>query len=346
MTDVEDKQAVRSAHEVLSWSRFGVEPALRGAVERMPESMRVISGYHFGWRDEHGQPTGGNSGKAIRPALTLLAAEAVGSVAAAAMSAAVAVELVHNFSLLHDDVMDRDTTRRHRPTAWSVFGVNSAILAGDSMLALALDVLADSGHPSAQQGMRMISASVQGLLDGQAADMAFEERGDVDLLECVKMAEGKTGALLGCACAIGALFGGGSTQQVQELRGFGEALGLAFQFADDLLGIWGDPSVTGKPVFSDLRNRKKSLPVVAALNSGTEAGRELDTLYHSDHPLSPSDLSRAADLVDLAGGRAWSQARADDLLTRARTHLTNATPRPRAAAELDALAELATHRDH
>src|SRR6185503_6900938 len=101
---------------------------------------------------------------------------------AAAMSGAVAVELVHNFSLLHDDVMDRDTTRRHRPTAWSVFGINSAILAGDSMLMLALEVLAGSGHPAAQQGTRLISASVQALLDGQAADLAFEERGDVDLL--------------------------------------------------------------------------------------------------------------------------------------------------------------------
>ncbi|MFD9738784.1 family 2 encapsulin nanocompartment cargo protein polyprenyl transferase [Umezawaea sp. NPDC059074] len=346
MTDVEDKRAIRSAHEVLSWSRLGVEPALRGAVDRLPESMRIIAGYHFGWRDEHGQTTGANSGKAIRPALSLLTAEAVGGVAAAAMSAAVAVELVHNFSLLHDDVMDHDTTRRHRPTAWSVFGINSAILAGDSMLMLALDVLADSGHPAAQQGTRMISGAVQALLDGQAADLAFEERGDVDLLECVRMAEGKTGALLGCACEIGALFGGGNPDQVAHLRGFGEALGLAFQFADDLLGIWGDPEVTGKPVFSDLRNRKKSLPVVAALNSGTEAGRELDGLYHSDHPLSADDLSRAADLVDLAGGRAWSQARADDLLAQARRHLAAADPTPRAAAELDAVAELASHRDH
>jgi geranylgeranyl diphosphate synthase type I len=345
MTDVEDKQAVRSAHEVLSWSRFGVEPALRTAVERLPESMRIIAGYHFGWRDEHGQTTGGNGGKAIRPALTLLAAEAVGGVAAAAMSGAVAVELVHNFSLLHDDVMDRDTTRRHRPTAWSVFGINSAILAGDSMLMLALDVLADSGHPAAQQGTRLISGAVQALLDGQAADLAFEERGDVDLLECVRMAEGKTGALLGCACEIGALFGGGRPEQVAHLRGFGEALGLAFQFADDLLGIWGDPEVTGKPVYSDLRNRKKSLPVVAALNSGTEAGRELDGLYHSEQPLSAEELSRAARLVEQAGGRAWSQARADDLLDRARTHLAAAEPSPRAAAELDAVAELASHRD-
>jgi geranylgeranyl diphosphate synthase type I len=274
-----------------------------------PQNRPTIAAYHFGWREEHGHPTGGNGGKAT--------------------SGAVAVELVHNFSLLHDDVMDRDTTRRHRPTAWSVFGVNSAIRAGDSMSTLAWDVLAGGGHPAAQQGMRMLSTSVQQLLDGQAADMAFEERADVDLLECVRMAEAKTGALLGCACAIGALFGGASPERVGQLRGFGESLGLAFQFVDDLLGIWGDPEVTGKPVHSDLRNRKKSLPVVAALNSGTAAGRELDALYHSDQPLSPDDLRRAADLVDLAGGRAWSQARADDLLTRARQQSAAAMPAPR-----------------
>jgi geranylgeranyl diphosphate synthase type I len=346
MTEVEVKRTNRSAREVLAWSRSGVEPALRAAVDRLPDSMRAIAGYHFGWWDEHGRATGGDSGKAIRPALVLLAAEAVGGSCELAMSAAVAVELVHNFSLLHDDVMDGDTTRRHRPTAWAVYGVNPAILAGDSMLALAVDELASSGHPEAQAGMRMISACVQHLLDGQSADIAFEERSDVDLLECVRMAEGKTGALLGCSTAIGALFGGGTPEQVEHLRGFGEGLGLAFQFADDLLGIWGDPVVTGKPVYSDLHNRKKSLPVVFALNSGTPAGRELDSLYHGEGELGAAELVRAAELIDLAGGRVWSQGRADDLLEQARRHLAAAEPAARAAAELDALALLATRRDH
>jgi len=346
MTEVEVKRTHRSAREVLAWSRCGVEPALRAAVDRMPDSMRAISGYHFGWWDEHGRATGGDSGKAIRPALTLLAAEAVGGSPDAAMPAAVAVELVHNFSLLHDDVMDGDTTRRHRPTAWSVYGVGPAILAGDSMLALAVDVLAGSGNPEAQASIRLVSATVQHLLHGQADDLAFEEREDVELAECVRMAEGKTGSLLGCATAVGALFGGGTPDQVEHLRQFGERLGLAFQFADDLLGIWGDPAITGKPVFSDLRNRKKSLPVVAALNSGTAIGRELDGLYHGEGDLSAADLARAADLIDLAGGRSWSQRQADELLEQAREHLGAAEPTERAAAELDAVAQLATPRDH
>ncbi|MGM1060179.1 family 2 encapsulin nanocompartment cargo protein polyprenyl transferase [Saccharothrix sp. Mg75] len=345
MTDL-DVSPARSAREVLSWSRAEVDPALRAAVERLPESMRLIAGYHFGWWDERGRSADADPGKAIRPALALLGAQAVGGSADDAMPAAVAAELVHNFSLLHDDVMDGDVTRRHRPTAWSVFGINPAILAGDALLTAALDVLAGSGHPAAPQAIRVLSAAVQALLEGQCADLAFEERGDVLLAECVRMAEGKTGALLGASCAVGALYGGGTAEQVGHLRSFGEKLGLAFQFVDDLLGIWGDPAVTGKPVYSDLQNRKKSLPVVAALTSGTPAARELDELYRANRQLTVADLGRAAHLVEVCGARAWSQGRADDLLAQARVHLRAAQPSDRAARELDAVARLATQRTH
>ncbi|MGH4010873.1 MAG: family 2 encapsulin nanocompartment cargo protein polyprenyl transferase [Pseudonocardiaceae bacterium] len=341
----------RSAGEVLAWSRTAVEPALRAAVDTLPPAMRRIAGYHFGWCNEHGQPDHApgmkvTGGKAIRPALVLLSAQAVGGAPAVAVPAAAAVELVHNFSLLHDDVIDGDVTRRHRPTAWSVFGLNAAILAGDALLTLALDVLATSGHPAATDGTRMLSAAVQDLVEGQGMDLDFEQRTQVELVECRRMAEGKTGALLRCSCAVGALFGGGSPAQVQCLRSFGMHLGLAFQHMDDLLGIWGDPAVTGKPVYSDLRSRKKSLPVVAALTSGTASGRELAALYHRDQPLTDTDLAQAADLVDTAGGRAWSHTQVDDLLVQAMRDLQAAGPTERAAGELGALARLATHRDH
>ncbi|MGH3870599.1 MAG: family 2 encapsulin nanocompartment cargo protein polyprenyl transferase [Pseudonocardiaceae bacterium] len=338
----------RPAHEVLAWSRATVEPALRAAVDTLPSSMRRIAGYHFGWWNEHGQlhQTPGKGGKAIRPALALLNSEAVGGMPAAAVPAAMAVELVHNFSLLHDDVIDGDVTRRHRPTAWRVFGRNAAILAGDSLLALAFDVLAVSGHPATTDGTRMLSVAVQDLVEGQSADLDFEQRADIELAECLRMAEQKTGALIGCACAVGAAFGGGSPAQVQCLRSFGGHLGLAFQHVDDLLGIWGDPSVTGKPVYSDLSSRKKSLPVVAALTSGTPAGRELNALYHRNAPLSGTDLVRAAELIDIAGGRAWSRRQVDDLVTQAMRDLQAAGATTRATAELSTLTRLATHRDH
>jgi geranylgeranyl diphosphate synthase, type I len=336
----------RPPREVLTWSRALVEPAMREAVDSLPGSMRLIAGYHYGWWDEQGQAAQVDGGKALRPTLVLLAAQAVGGIATAAIPAAVAIELVHNFSLLHDDVMDGDVTRRHRPTAWSVFGRNAAILAGDSLLTLAFDVLATSGHPDAREGMRIVSAAVQSLVDGQSLDVEFEERSDVGLAECLSMARRKTAALLAGACAVGGLFGGGRAAQVEHLRGFGDELGLAFQLVDDLLGIWGDPVVTGKPVFSDLYNRKKSLPVVMALTSGTAAGRELRQLYHSAQALSGPDVERAAELVEVAGGRAWSQSQADERLARAITQLRSADPATQAAAELAGLAQLATRRDH
>ncbi len=220
------------------------------------------------------------------------------------------------------------------------------MLAGDALLLLAFDVLATSGHPAAHEGARMLSAAVLDLLDGQSADVSFETREDVEVAECVRMAGGKTGALLGCAGALGALFGGANSRQVDHMRRFGERLGLAFQHVDDLLGIWGDPAVTGKSVYSDLQNRKKSLPVVAALTSGTPAGAELATLYRRTDPLTAAELVRAAELVDLAGGRAWSRAEADALLAQAMDELRAIGPEPRSAAELAALAHLATRRDH
>jgi geranylgeranyl diphosphate synthase type I len=256
------------------------------------------------------------------------------------------VQLVHDFSLLHDDVMDRDATRRHRPTAWHAFGLGPAILAGDSLVTLAFAVLAADGHERAPECMRSLATGVQELIDGQSADLAFERRSDVDVAECVRMAEGKTGALLGRACALGAAYGGGDAGQVAGFRRFGERLGLAFQLVDDLLGIWGDPAATGKPVYSDLRSRKKSLPVVAALCSGTPEGAELATVYHDPAPLPDDRLGHVARLVDRAGGRAWCQDLADASLTEAAHHLAETRPEPAAAAELSALCRLVTRRDH
>lgn len=335
-----------STSEVLARSNDMVEPAMRAAVDTLPSSMRTIAGYHLGWWDQDGLPAAGDGGKGIRQALVTLSAEAVGGSATVAVPAAVAVALVHNFSLIHDDVMDGDDVRRHRPTAWSVFGRGAAILAGDALLALACDVLAASGHSAGSDGGRTLCAGVLAMIDGQSADIAFETRADVELSECVRMAEHKTGALLGCASALGAMFGDGSPNQVRHMRSFGEHVGLAFQHVDDLLGIWGDPTVTGKPVHSDLRNRKKSLPVVAALTSGTSAGRQLAAIYARDQPLSAPDLLGAADLIERAGGRRWSQDQVDGLLARALDELTSAEPEACAADDLVAVARLVVRRDH
>ncbi|WP_017595264.1 family 2 encapsulin nanocompartment cargo protein polyprenyl transferase [Nocardiopsis potens] len=337
--------AARTTTEILTGARDLVAPALREAADGLPEPMRRIAGYHFGWCDAEGRPASEDGGKALRPALVLLAAEAVGGTARAALPAAVAVELVHNFSLLHDDVMDGDTTRRHRPTAWSVFGPSPAVLAGDALLTLAFEVLAGDGRPRAAEAGRMLGAAVQALVGGQAADLSFERRSDVDLAECTAMACGKTGALLGCCTALGALLGGAEPDRVDALRDFGADLGLAFQITDDLLGIWGDPAATGKPVHSDLRSRKKSLPVVAALTSGTDAGERLGALMAGEEPMTGESAAHAAELVEAAGGRAWCDERAAELLERAAASLDAAALHGAPREELAALARLAAHRD-
>ncbi|HEX2145514.1 MAG TPA: polyprenyl synthetase family protein [Glycomyces sp.] len=319
--------------------RDAIDAGLRAAASRLPVPAARIAAYHFGWTDAAGEPVDANSGKALRPLLTLLAANAIRSSAwSQAVPAAVAIEMVHNFSLIHDDIIDRDGLRRHRPTAWKVYGVNDAILVGDALHALAFEVIAEGGGERAPAATSLLAQTVRALIEGQLADTRFEGRDRVDLAECVAMSEAKTASLMGCATALGALFGGGTAAQVDALRDFGFRLGLAFQHVDDLLGIWGDPEVTGKAVYSDLRNRKKSLPVTAALSSGHADAAELAALYGAAEPLDEADLRRAADLVEACGGRAESQRAAETLTEAAANGLAAVGLRDEAVAELAEIA--------
>ncbi|WP_370088524.1 polyprenyl synthetase family protein [Streptacidiphilus sp. MAP12-16] len=327
------------------WVRDLVDPALRTETARLHASVRQVVGYHFAWWDEHGRPTTEQGGKRIRPALAFLSAKAIGAQAKDALPAAVAVELVHNFSLLHDDVMDGDTLRRHRPTAWSVFGAPRAILAGDALLGLAWQVLAESGSVMSAAAMSVMGEDLLALTNGQGIDLEFERRTEVDLAECLAMAAGKTSSLLGCSCALGALFAGADSAQVGRLRQFGHHLGMSFQLVDDLLGLWGRPATTGKPVLADLRARKKSLPVVAALTSGTRAGAELAELYLRPDPLTGGELRRAALLVELAGGKAWCETAVGNEVRLALECLDAAGLPPGGRTDLAAIAEKLAHRN-
>ncbi len=331
---------------LLERARELVDPELRGALMTLPAALRRIAFYHFGWEDAEGRPVRGNAGKAVRPALVLTAASALGGprARAAAVRAAVAVEIVHNFTLLHDDVMDRDATRRHRPTAWTVFGDANAIVTGDALQALALRLLAADSHPASPLAVARLADCVVELCEGQQADTALEHRApeEVTLDEVLAMAESKTGALLGCACALGALYTGADDECVAALDVFGRQAGLAFQLIDDVIGIWGDPRRTGKPAGADLAVRKKSLPVVAALTSGTPAAGELAALYAL--PREKDDIDAVALAVEHAGGRDWAQTQAADRMGRAVQALTRAVPDPEAAGGLLTLAEFVTRR--
>jgi geranylgeranyl diphosphate synthase type I len=330
-----------------------VRPALNAALERLTPSMRQVAAYHLGLAEADGtaRASGAGGGKALRPALALLSARAAGEPVERGVVAAVAVELVHNFSLLHDDIMDGDTERRHRPTAWTVFGAPTAILAGDALLALALDILLEDGGPQSRWAARCLLAAVQRLISGQSADLEFERRNDVTMDECLTMVGGKTAALMACACSIGAIAVGAVPGLAMSLADFGSHAGLAFQLADDLLGIWGAPEVTGKPVWSDLRTRKKTLPVVAALTAPAgdreRGGRsaELAGVLAREEQLSEGELGRAAWLVEEAGGRKWAEEEISRQLEAACKCLADAPIPAEVRAELTEIARFIADRE-
>ena len=299
------------SEEVAAATLAAIAPAMRAAVGTLTDHLRLVVGYHLGWWEADGTPRRHGAGKAVRPGLVLLSARLAGAPAGAGVDGAVAVELVHAFSLLHDDVMDRDATRRHRPTVWALWGEPTAILAGDALQALAVQVLLRSASPRGGAAAAMLLEAVAELVRGQCEDMAFEDRESVAVAECEEMVAGKTGALMGASAALGALMAGAPAATVEALHASGRHLGLAFQLVDDLLGIWGDPAVTGKPVLADLRERKKSVPVAHALEQEhLGASAELARFYAGEGAGTEEELVRAAALVEACGSRAWVQERA------------------------------------
>ncbi len=265
--------------------------------------------YHMGWADESLRPGHFHTGKRVRPLLCLMACAAVGGDPATALSAAAAVEILHNFSLIHDDIEDGDRTRRHRPTLWTLWGVPQAINAGDGMFALAFAALLGS------QGRGVADAAVlaalthftdccAALTEGQHLDMHFETRSHVSVAEYLRMIEGKTASLVATSLAMGALIGGADATIGDALYRFGYHLGLAFQIRDDILGIWGDPTVTGKAAGNDILRRKKSLPLLYAL----EEPRVGPTLVERmRQPMEERDLPELLGLLAAANAQSFAE---------------------------------------
>ncbi len=337
------------AAETLARCRKLVEPALREAVHGLHPDPGRIASHAFGWCDVNGEPSTGGGGKGVRPALTVLGAEAVGAGADVAVPAAVAIELIHTFSLMHDDIMDGDERRRHRDSAWKAFGTGPAVLAGDALFALAVRVLSGADGVRGGSAVHQLSLMLGELVHGQADDVLFETRpwtgrGAVGLAEYRAMAARKTGALLGCAASLGPTLADAHPRRTNALAEAGRQWGLAFQAVDDVLGIWGDPAVTGKPAHSDLRRGKKTLPVLAAIALTPAIGPHLERLLGGEGPHDDDRVRRAADLIDEAGGRAYA-------LRDARTRVFAARDRLRAAPlvtapvdELIALSEVLVDR--
>ena len=335
---------IRTVPSSLVRARDLLVPALQAAVERLSPEVRRVARYHLGFADADGAPASGDGGKAVRPALAFLSAEAVGAPAEVGLPGAVAVELVHNFSLLHDDVMDQDLERRHRPTAWALFGVGPAILAGDALHTLAHQVLLVAPPPHGAAASAALSRATADMIAGQGEDLGFESRLDVGVEECLRMCARKTGALLSCAASIGAILAGAAPSKVEALAEFGVHLGMAFQAVDDVLGIWGRTEVTGKPAANDLRQHKKSLPVVAALAAGGPAAAGLARLL-ANGALSEDDVALGVALVEEAGGRRVAVGEAERQLDRALSALERVPLEPEPRERLAEVARFVTARD-
>lgn len=336
--------ALRTAPVALAAARDLVDPALVSAVGALCPESRLVSGYHFGWHDAQGRENPAGGGKALRPALVFLSARAAQAPAHDAVAGAMAVELVHNWSLVHDDVIDRDERRRHQPTAWTVFGEGQAILAGNALLNLAWQVLLDASSPQRSDALARLNHAALELLRGQQADLSFEHRLDVTVDECLEMSTAKTAALMSCSTALGAVLVGAHRHLLEALASFGWHLGRAFQGVDDLLGIWGQPSTTGKPIGNDLRQRKKTLPVAFTLCGDDPDGKQLRHILSSDR-IGEDEVAHATELLERSGARRWVTELVEQEMGLALQALERPPIPDEVRVELEDMARFVTTRD-
>lgn len=294
---------------------------LHAAADRFlpgPPEYDLMLRYHMGWVDEQGNPTHARPGKQIRPTLVLICAESAGGDWQQALPAAAAVEFLHNFSLIHDDIEDNSPLRRGRPTLWKIWGQANAINAGDGMFALAhqeLCHLADADIPASRvlAAWELFERTCLILTRGQFLDMTFEQRMDVTIDEYLDMIGGKSAALIAASTQLGALIAGKTPPQIERYAAFGHNLGMAFQVRDDILGIWGDPELTGKSAATDIITRKKSLPVLY----GLEHSQEFRAMYAHAYQGDADEVARAVAILDALDARAFVEQYEADYLRRA-----------------------------
>jgi geranylgeranyl diphosphate synthase, type I len=297
---------------LLDKHRPEVDSELRAILGGKTIPLYDMMQYHFGWIDGAGRPTNGSSGKALRPALCLFACEAVGGDYRKALPAAAALELVHNFSLIHDDIQDDDRERHHRPTVWAVWGKPQAINAGTAMRIMAnvaLQRLGGDGLSVERQYRinQLLDEITLKLIEGQYLDISYENRLDVSVADYIKMIEGKTAALISGSMEMGANIGTPSHLPSERLAGTGHCLGLAFQIRDDILGIWGKQAETGKPTGNDIRNKKKSFPIVYALEKADNAAKKQLSHIYQKYRVEEDDVQTAISIFESCGARDRAQ---------------------------------------
>ena len=309
--------------------------------------------YHLGWVDQQGGPldTSVTQGKALRPTLCLFACEALADDYSKALPAAAAVELIHNFSLIHDDIQDQDVKRRHQPTVWRLWGIPKALWAGNAMQCTGdLALLDEAGQEIAPATVLQVSAilteSYLEMIQGQCLDLDFESRTDIRSEDYLYMIAGKTGALIRCALEIGAILATEDAATVRAFAEFGDHLGQVFQIRDDYLGIWGDQDTLGKAVGGDIRRRKKSYPVVFALERAS--GRAMDDLLriYGQEELEEDDVQRVLAVLDEVGSQENSQLVTEAAAARALEALKPVSLPQWAQTEAEELVDFLARREY
>jgi len=316
--------------------RQELEGAIVASAENGTPGLHEMITYQLGWTGENAGPKA--EGKQIRPLLALLACDAGGGDWKDALPAAAAIELIHNFSLIHDDIEDDGETRRGRPTVWKVWGEAQAINTGDAIFALAyaslVNLVERTSPEIGLQAGKIFHRTCLRLTQGQHLDIAFEDQEEVELESYWQMVGGKTAALLAFSLEVGALCAGVSPEVQSHYRDFGHYLGMAFQVQDDILGIWGAADQIGKSNTGDLVTRKKTLPILYGLAQEEEFYKGWN-----EGEITPEKAVVLSQILQAEGGRAYAQSTADRLTDLALTALENANPEGEAGKILHELAE-------
>ncbi len=309
-----------------------------------PEEFFRMLQYHMGWVNADGSPTDKVSGKRIRPVLCLLVAAAINNTPDVARPSAAAIELIHNFSLLHDDIQDGSPMRRNRETVWKIWGEAQAINAGDAMFSLAqlaLIQLSTEKNASTVRALEILNETALELTRGQYLDMRFEQQDNVTTDAYINMIEGKTAALLAGSTQLGALAAGADELTQQAYYAFGLNLGLAFQVRDDILDIWGDSQNTGKQAGVDIIQHKKSLPILFGLQNN-EALRER---YAAQAEFAAAEVSEIITLLDDVNARGYAEELARKYTEKTTQALDKAAPSGQAAQALYELVDYLLYRN-
>jgi geranylgeranyl diphosphate synthase type I len=330
-----------------------IDEALRAELNGLGDNLYDIHRYYMGWQEIDGSDSESTGGKRMRPTLAMLGADAVGGELDRAIPIAVAVEYIHNFSLIHDDLEDRDPIRHHRPTIWTIWGEPAAIVSGNAMLKIA-DAAAWKLREAGVEDMVALEAEYVltnyylKMMEGQYLDISFETRESVTVDQYMDMIDRKTGALIEAPVYLGGLVSsvaGLKRQEAKALKAIGNELGRIFQIRDDVLGIWGGEA-TGKPVGADIKRKKKALPAIHALSTSTGlCAQRLRDIFRTEGDLHQGDVNEVLGIMDILGTKEYCQSMAEQRWIKVRWMIESAQLSDRTTTDFYELGEFLLVRE-